>query len=435
MTGSLRQDYSNKFGKDTNGFLSYGLGVGISITNLIDKKENSMAKKPLNLQLLASIGKFGNEPRNTGNTPRYVNAVIGGDGFIPSTDLSQLEINSRLESNFLTAESNTTFDVGLDLSIIKNNVNVSFTYYNESSKGLILSERLAASTGSIFQFSNIGEMTNNGFEVALSFNPVAKQNLKWSLSAGFNKNINKVKSIGEFNEEIELDGFSAARSVLVVDAPYGSIMGSGFQRNEDGRMVIGAQGFPLRSQNDILLANPNPDWTMYINSRFQIGRLITLSATLDIKQGGEMYCGTCGTLDYFGRTKRSEADRNTSQIFEGVTETGTDNTQSVELAPSSGNSNNYYRTRYGFSGLTEMSIYDASWIRLRNISIKYDFSDILKHKANLSIKFFAENLLVISDYPSIDPETNLTGNSGAIGLEYYNNPSTRRYGVTFQVSF
>ena len=438
ISGSLKQDYSNKFGEKTKGFLSYGLGAGISITDLLSAYKSEAVDHPIDFGILASIGKFGNGSENAGAFGKYVKANISGDGFISTTALNDLEINSIVKGEHLTSETINAYDMGVDLAFKKAKINLSVIYYNELSEGLIIREPIAASSGARFLESNVGSLTNKGFDVSFSSEPVSLDKMTWALKIDFNKNKNNIRDIGENNAEVNIGGFERnGRSSALVDYPYGSIQGYGFQRNDEGLMIIDVNGWPLSDPELKVIADPNPDWTMYITNTFKIGQNLTLNATVDIKQGGDMYCGTCGTLDYLGKSERSAEERGTSVVFEGVTQTGSKNTKSVELAPDSGSSPAYYRVRYAFGGIGEMNIYDASWIRLRNISISYDLSDIIELKAlkNMSLSFFAENLFIKTDYPSIDPETNLSGNSGLIGLDYYNNPGSRRYGLTLQASF
>ena len=99
--------------------------------------------------------------------------------------------------------------------------------------------------------------------------------------------------------------------------------------------------------------------------------------------------------------------------------------------------NNYWR-RYGFGGLSETAIYDSSWVRLREVTLSYNFPDKWLDKTfieGLSLSVYGRNLWLNTDYPGVDPETNLTGDSNGIGLDYFNQPNTKSYGLNLNVNF
>ena len=435
LSGSIKQDYSNKFGKNTNGFLSYGLGVNFSITNLLNSNKVESSDLPYDFSFLASVGKFGNGYGATTSTPKYLNAIISGDAFIPSSNLENPEPNDLFKSDNITAEEISAYDLGFNFSIKENRINLGIIYYSELSDGLILTDNIASSTGYRFIQSNLGAMVNKGIDVSLSTTQIERKRITWKSSFHFNKNKNIVTKLNV--DELTLNGFTSTSVSVLEDQSFSVIYGNGFIRNEENKIIIGQNGWPLVDPKRKVLGDPNPDWTMYFTNSFKIGKNLSLFARIDIKQGGQMWCGTCGVLDYLGRTQKSVDERNDKVIFDGVTETGNPNTQEVNIVTTTGNHTDNYRVRYGFGGITEMSIYDASWIRLRNISLKYELSDLLNIKAikNLSLSIFGENLVILTEYPGIDPETNLTGNSNGFGIDYFNNPGTKRYGLSLQASF
>jgi len=430
ITGNFRQDYSNKFGSETNGFFSYGLGADFSVLNWINN-----ADYPFEVILNGSYGKFGNDFLVGNELGIYTVPNIDGDDFITGNSEIGFELNSTVLDKNFTAEETTGFDIGGTFRSREYGFSLGILLYNEKSDGLVMSSPIAGSSGHSVQLNNVGSVENNGFELSLFLKPVDSRNFRWLLELNFNKNNNKVTALDGIADEVMLAGFTTSSSVAKLDHSIGSILGRGFLRTTGGDLIIGDEGYPLLSPESIILGDPNPDWTMFINNSFKIGRNFNLSALIDIKQGGEMWCGTCGTLDYFGRSQLSADEREVSFIFDGITLNGDVNSVRVDLVGDDTNEN--YRVRYGFGGITEMSIYDASWIRMRSLSVSYNLKSLIKWNAVRELKFslFAENLFLITDYPGIDPETNLTGNAGGIGLEYYNNPGTKTYGINIKASF
>jgi hypothetical protein len=148
--------------------------------------------------------------------------------------------------------------------------------------------------------------------------------------------------------------------------PYSVIFGDAFQRDADDNLLIGNDGWPLLEADKKVLGDPNPDFTLGLKNTFSY-KSLAVSALLDVREGGDMWCGTCGIIDYFGTSQQSADERNDIVVFEGVLADGTPNTIPVPIAQSPTSSDNqFYRVRYGFGGISEMSIYDTSWLRLRN---------------------------------------------------------------------
>lgn len=152
-----------------------------------------------------------------------------------------------------------------------------------------------------------------------------------------------------------------------------------------------------------------------------------------------MWCGTCSILDYFGTSKASGDLRDKTVVFEGVGPDGNPNTKAVPYAdPAASNVNGYYWVRYGFGGNNEQGMYDASWIRLRELTVSYNVPTKLFGKAPfkaLSLSFTGRNLWLSTDFPGVDPETNLTGDSNGFGLEYFNMPNTKSYNFGLKATF
>jgi len=367
---------------------------------------------------------------------RYAPTTISGDGFISAGNIDSYELNSVTRSSDLNSEVVQGSELGISIKHPKTRTSVNLLYYIEESSDLITIDDIASSSGFEFLESNFGRMNNEGIELSISSIPFNGKLFKWKTEMTFLKNSNLVEAVGPNSVLETLGGFNVTNSVIANNQPYGSINGSAFLR-ENGQLVMDANGFPLSNSGRSIIGNPNPDWVMSLFSGMKLGKRIDISALLEIKQGGDLWCGTCGVQDYFGLSQLSADERGAVVTFNGVTESGEVNTQAAQLAPFNDTYTNYYRVRYGFTGLSEMNIFDASWIKLRNISISLDLSNkkILQSLKDLKLGIYAENLLLNSTFPGIDPETNLTGNSGALGLEYYNNPSSETYGIFIKAQF
>ncbi|MEM7106315.1 MAG: SusC/RagA family TonB-linked outer membrane protein [Bacteroidota bacterium] len=441
LTG--RNDWSSSLPKENNAFQSYSASLGFTLTEALGVSQNKYVPYA---KLRASYGKVGNDAPIYATTNYFNAAISDGDGFIsgvefPAFGVNAFEPSTILGNANLVPESTTTWELGAELRFHKNRAGIDVTYFNSTSKDQVIQVQLPATTGFTDIIQNAGQITSKGWEISADVNPVRiKNKFRWDIEGNFTKITNTVDSLASGIEQIALAGFTSTSSRVVVGQPYGAIFGSGFQRNENGDILIDANGWPLQDPNTGVYGDPNPDWTMGIRNTFTLFNNIRISALLDFRQGGDMWCGTCGVIDYFGTSAITGELREQSVVWPGVSAAdGTPNTISVPYADPAAGVGGSYWVRYGFGGITEMSIYDTSWIRLRELTVSYTLPDnIFKNSntfSNVSLTFTGRNLWLNTDYPGIDPETNLTGASNGFGLDYFNMPNAKSYVFTLNASF
>jgi hypothetical protein len=176
---------------------------------------------------------------------------------------------------------------------------------------------------------------------------------------------------------------------------------------------------------------------------------VSLSALLDIREGGDVWYGTGRRLKTYGREKVTE-DRERNFVVEGVlaetdgngnivyNETGdpvgTSTANNIEIPADS-----YWHNYKGDGGAVENSVLDGSWVRLRELSLSYRFdfdSESMPFGRYVEINLSGRNLWLDTDYPGVDPETSLTGAGSNIGgFDYFNNPGSKSYSLGIRVGF
>ena len=203
-------------------------------------------------------------------------------------------------------------------------------------------------------------------EIALTATPVENTDFTWDIGLNFTKYTTTVIKMAEGLPFITIDPFGTQR--LAEGEAYGIFYGSRFLRDDQGRMVIGANGMPLQDPNDGIVGDPTPDWIAGLRNAFTY-KGVTLSALLDVRQGGDIWNGTKGVMSNFG-VHGQTLDRNDMVVFEGVkvgadgvTPTGEINTTAVVKGGTDGGTN--YYSNYGFTGLDELNIEKGSYVRLR----------------------------------------------------------------------
>lgn len=436
LTPSFRNDWSSTLPVGDNTFQSYSLGASLVFTELMNSSFINYGK------LRAAWGQAGNDAPVYATITNFGGTFIGGDGFIqgvtfPAYDATSFERSSRAGNPNLTPEKTTEFEVGIELAMFENRLKFDFAYYDKETEDQIIFVDAPPSSGFVDRFENVGLVSNTGYEVSLGGTPIRTDNFEWTINTNWTTYENVVEELVEGVESVTLNGFSSTSSRAVAGESYGAIFGSRFARNDAGQILIDDDGYPLQATTDGVIGDPIPDWLAGINNQFQY-KNIGLSFLIDIRQGGDVWCGTCGILDYFG-VSEATLIRDQSTVFEGVVEsTGQPNTQTVPYSdPTISENNNYWR-RYGFGGLGETAIYDGSWVRLREVTLSYSLPEKWIENTfidGVSLSAFGRNLWVETDYPGVDPETNLTGDSNGLGLDYFNQPNTKSYGLNVQLNF
>ena len=437
LTG--RNDWSSSLPKENNTFQSYSASVGFAFTEALNMQGNTILPYG---KLRASYGVVGNDAPIYATSNYFGQAASGGDGFItainfPAYGTNAFERNVGLGNDQIVPEKTATWEVGGEFKFLRGRLGLDVTYFSSKSEDQIISVQLPASTGFTSVIQNAGEITNKGWEIILDGSPISSSTgFNWDISANFTAIENTVETLAEGVDNIFLAGFTSTQSVVIPGQPYGVIWGDGFQRTDDGTLIIDDNGWPLASPEKQILGDPNPDFTIGIRNTFSF-KGITLSGLLDIRQGGDMWCGTCGVMGYFGMTEQSATERDDVVVFDGVTQDGGVNNTPVALADPAGGIGSFYRVRYGF-GYSEMEIFDTSWLRLRELTVSYSLPKSMLSNLFLQgvdISLTGRNLWLSTDYPGIDPETNLTGSSNGFGLDYFNQPNSRSYNATVVLTF
>jgi len=451
-TVTARGDRASTFGDVTQTIFYPSISTGWVFTETL-----GLTSDILNFgKLRASYAVVGLEPAFGSNRTYYDRATsLSGwiDGiefpFRGATGFTQSDVLGNPE---LGPEFTNTLEFGLDLSMFKNRLRIDFTWYNQQSKDLIVAVPVASSIGFVQSFQNIGRMENKGIE--LSVNATVFESKDWKVDVGgvFTRYRNKVLELAPGVDVIDLPwGFFGANQRLVVGEAYGTLYGDDWQRDGSGNAYVGADGFPVYSPTEVKVGDPNPDFLIGLNSTVTYKNW-SFFMLWDIRQGGDIWNGTRGALDYFGTSAESGENRGGTFVWQdvvmgnsGVYAPGT----IINGEDVSGQANrteivNDENSRVvgplsGFTGASRPYIEDGSWIRLRQLTLGYQFAaknfEKSKFFKGLNLSFTGRNLLLFTDYSGIDPETNLSGSTNSQGADYFNMPGTRGYILTAKFNF
>jgi len=332
------------------------------------------------------------------------------------------------------------FEVGIESKLWKNRIILDVTYYDRRTDDLIVFEPLSPSTGSTFTQSNIGQISNKGYEGDLSIDLFRSEDgFNWNSSVNFFAN----KEVVEEQEQDII--FYAGNSALWIGAnaaikgeSLGTIVGTAVLRDAAGNLITNDAGNYVITESDLdgnvpIIGDAVPDYTMnFINSLsyknwrvgFQINHI----------KGGDIMSSTIATLLGRGLITETENRLNT-YVLPGV------NQNSGEPNDIQLNNSTYYFSNLLF-GPAELKIYDASVIRLQGVSLGYSLPQKFLEKTpfgSLTFTLQGFNLWYDAyntpDGANFDPNVAGVGVGNGRGFDFLNGPSTRRYGMSVKMTF
>jgi len=434
---TARNDWSSTLPSSNRSYFYPSASVSAVLSDMFDIKSSvlSFAK------IRAGVAQVGNDtdPYMLKSTYKYENPW----GSTPALSESNALLNAELKP-----EITASYEVGADVRLWQNRVGVDLTYYNKVSSDQILNVNVSNATGYLSKLLNAGKIKNSGLELQLTATPVKAGNFQWDIAVNWAKNKNKVISLSEglttyqlntsYNALTQATTTSAFRGLTVearVGQPYGTFFGKGFLRAPDGQIVYDAQGYPMIDPVSRVLGSFTPDWIGGISNTFRY-KNFTLSTLIDIKHGGDIFSQTINVGRYTGVLKETTLGRETGVVGEGVVNTGT--ADNPVYTPNTKNiSSEEYHHKYYLLTNNENTIFDASYVKLREVKFTYMITGKVMKKLpfrDIAVSVVGRNLALLhSNLPHIDPETSYYNDGNLQGIENGQIPTTRSIG--FNISF
>jgi TonB-linked SusC/RagA family outer membrane protein len=403
-------------------------------------------------KLKVSYAKVGKDGNPYGTTTGFISASPIGN-VLPSTQAD------RLGNPALRPEFTNSIEAGFELRFLQNRLGLEVTGYMANSKDLLLPVKISTTTGYDEAYINAGEIKNKGIEISLTALPVRSKDFSWDFNINFSSNRNEVVKLNQGLTEILTAthfGYlsSSANLKLIPGYEYGALFGRTYRRyygskpedpllvDKNQPLLIGANGFPIIDTRQKYLGSTQPD---FILSTLQSVRFkqFGLSILLDTRQGQMRYNQFSNFMSAFGTAKYTE-NRTETIVFAGVLADGTPNTKPVYLGMGKGPDgvdygNGFYRNIH--RGVTENFVEDASWIRLRSLSLSYSLPTDIVSRGNIfrgaSISLTGNNLWLKTDYSGFDPEASsfTAGSNASDAFAGFTYPSVRSFLVTLNLQF
>jgi TonB-linked SusC/RagA family outer membrane protein len=470
LTG--RRETSSTLPENNRNFFYPSAGITWLFTELPSLKSNKILSYG---KLRLSYAQVGKDAPVFGDKTYYKPGTVN-DGFTSGilfpinngTPIGGYQITSQtsvIGNDNLKPEKTSSYEIGTELGFLKSRINFTGTYYYSKTEDAIFTVPFTYTTGFASKLLNAGEITNHGFELSLNTTPVKTNNLNWDLNFNWAMNRNKVTKLYPGVDKILIAGFTNGEIDALEGKPFGQIFGSVYVRANSsasttskelpsGELLINddpndpGYAMPIGAAQNAIMGDVNPDWVGSAISNLTF-KGVTFGFQIDVRHGGDIWDGTRGAITYFGTSKESES-RGSSKVFGGL-KGHLDANGDIVHFDGSGNEvagpgdfnttaavlNQYYWQNIGssFIGPNEPDVEDGSFVKLRQVSLGYTFpkSMIGKTFRTLGITVFANNILIHTNYKGVDPETSLAGPANGQGLDYFNNPGIKTYGVRLNV--
>jgi len=445
-----RNDWSSTLPEKNNSYFYPSVSTSFLFSEFFDIDPQELFGK-----IRASWAQVG----NTADPYSLIGTYASADPYMGYANLTYMNTMANAD---LKPEKKTSIELGTDLKFFNNRLGLSFTYYQENTINQIMPISISGATGFTQKWINAGEIQNKGFEVLLNATPVEKKKFRWDVDINWAQNDNEVVELYGDLESLNLfptDIWGGLQVVARPGEPWGQFYGYP-TRTHKGKPVLcpASDGFwagTYWANTDTfeVLGNVLPDWTGGIRNTFTYGN-ISLSALIDASWGGDIFSVTNMFGWYAGilaETVDGTDYENNGVTYKAKAVTGDDVRRDggVLVDGYQLNDDGTYRKNdvpaYAYAwaesywpslGGHSISIFDATWIKLRSISLSYRIPRKYVSRVGLqgaTVSLEGRNLFILyKNAPNIDPETSFSS-SIVQGVEQNQLPSTRIFGVNFKL--
>lgn len=422
---TVRNDWSSTLPVNNNSYAYYAFSLSGIISDLVKlPKAFSLVK------LRASVASVGNDtdPYNLNNTFTF-GQLYGSNPTVSNS-------NSLLNSQLLP-ERTTAFEFGADLRFFQGRLGLDVTYYNNNSANQIIQLPTSSASGYQSQVANGGIIRSEGIEVVATGTPIRTKDFRWNLFANFSRNVSTVVELPDGIDQYVLGSTRvydrSDRSVFFIateGGQLGDMYGTGL-KEVDGRHVYDANGNPVKDPALRLLGNYNPDFILGFGTEFTWKRL-SVGLLFDWRQGGTMVSRTLAIATTSGALINSVEGRETGVVGDGVVNIGTELNPNYVENTTAIPAQDYYNQFYDRDNEAN-ALYDASYVKLREIRISYTFPKVWNF-SEIRLSLIAKNVALWTQNPHVDPELSaMQGRNFAFGVEDMSYPSSRSFGLSLNV--
>ena len=376
------------------------------------------------IKVRGSYAEVGNDATFSSILQTYSSNASGPIGMISP--------NSTKVAANLIPENTKSWEAGIDLRFFENRLGFDFTWYKSNTYNQLVRITTPPTSGFGNGWINAGNIQNSGIEFMVYASPVKTSNFKWDVSMNFALNNNKVIELTETLDryEIESPNLAVGETWLIEGRPFGEIYTIGFERNDNGKVIVDELGKPkLTSDADLYLGNFNYDWKSGLTNSFNYKNW-NMTFLIDLNYGGVRQSATEAMMLFSGTSVASLVGRENGIVVDGVKEDGSVNDIRV-------NAEDYYRSVGGRinNGTGELFNHDATNSRLREFSLGYTFPVRNSIVKALRVSAVGRNLFYIyNGCDWFDPDVSYDVSTNGQGAESAFLPGSRTLGFNIKVT-
>lgn len=430
FNATVREDFVSTMPRGNRDFLYPSASLSLVLSELDFIKDSDFLSFAKIRGSIAEVGQAGTYLDDFYTKPTYDGGFWSGTPVqYPLGDVSSFIPNSVLYDPNLKAQNTRSYELGFDLKFLHNRIGLEYTYSRQDVKDQIFAVPLSGSTGSSSYTTNGGKIHTNAHEAILFTNPIKTKDFNWNLNVNFSKIDSYVDELAPGVESIFLGGYTTPQIRASVGSRFPVIYGESFKRNDNGDVFVGADGLPVIGEAKAL-GEVAPKFNLGGSTQFTYKR-VSLGATFDWKNGGSMYSGSNNLMLLYG-VDALTGNRDQEYIYPGVKADGTPNDK---VLGGTTNPNGHQNLYSRLASITEGSVYDASFVKMREITLGYTFPKLMNQTVELSTSVFARNILLWSKLPNIDPEASQGNNNIGGGFERLSIPQAKSIGFSLNLTF
>lgn len=425
---AARNDWSSTLPKQNWSFFYPTVGLNAVISDLV-----LLPSVVTFFKLRGNFAEVGNDT-DPYQLHRTATIAAGGKG-------GYLSLNTVLPNEDLLPEKTRSIEAGADLRFFDDRLGIDVTYYKTNSFNQLFSISLPVGSGASSYFTNGGEVENEGIEAMISISPIRRNNFSWDITANFAKNNSLVKEITDESPSLLVGSDFLRQYRVEAGKPFGEVYSRGFQRDEQGRVIVGVDGLPKTTTGfTVRVANYNPNWLGGMQNSFSY-KNFRANFTIDFRQGGSIASLTNAIIYADGLTEETLQGREGGLIFgenffeheTAVLENGSPNDIRIDAEK-------FWVTMGGRNApIGEVFSVSATNIRLREAVVGYTLpAEKLSNLPfkSISINFVARNLFFfLNEAKNIDPDVTVGTAATAAGFDAFGPPTSRSYGLNLNIGF
>lgn len=429
LDATFRNDWSSALAKKNRSFFYPSVSVSWVISDMVNKIGKVMPEWFTYAKVRASFAQVGNDMDPYQLYDSYTISSIGGQ---PTADQGKIKYDADVRSELITS-----WEVGTELKFFNNRLGVDFAWYKTNAKRQLMNIPMNNLSGYESMKINAGNIQNTGIELMLNARPVETSDFSWDTQLNISKNNSKIIELlpGQPGMRYPLGGSDALQIYAVAGGVYGEIWGTKYQRVEDsnspyyGQLLLSDSGLPQATSERYKIGEQQPDMMAGWTNSFTY-KNFGFSFLIDGRFGGDIFSFTNLELQRSGIAEvTAPGGKREDIVVPGVVKQA-DGTYAPNQTPVS--LQQYYQALgTGRAGISEAYVYDATNIRLRNVSLTYSFPSSMLKKTpiqRLKLGVSVNNVWMIkSNLDGIDPESVYATSTNATGMENASAPTSRTY--------